>query len=501
MKKYGTRFLACFVACVIAFNVIAIPKAKAVATEAVVVGFSPAILALYMKSAGLSLTAASSAAGTAAMTEMIGGYAAATGTTASAVSSSIAAGAAISTSGAIILGVAAVALLAGITAWAINEFGLMGEDGTPVTGAVDVSGTVGYATLADGSTWPVYFSDDYTSVPSSVGASSVPIPADTSLSFPNGCRIYYSGSEVKAYLPDNSCCFESSAVVQSCYLGAYKSPSKGYYWAAVHAYSSDGSFLWTGTLSYSDFRIDRVFGLDYTAAPDSVSVSLDADYESAPEILETQQMTIDVGAGEGATEETIYNLVFNGIADGTLTSTYEITDTDTGTDTEPDIGGDTGAETDTEVGLLGRIANGIDALADKILGGIESLFAPDAELMQEISNTFNSKFGFVSTLHQLGTDLLSIDASSAPPVVYIHLEDAEGSIYYGETVKALDMTWYARYKSDVDRIMSGFLWLGFLWLLFKRASAIIQGAEMATDYGVDVHDGYRIRGERNGKRF
>lgn len=486
MKKCGTRFLACFMACVIAFNVVAIPKAKAVATEAAVVGFSPAILALYMKSAGLSLTATSSAAGAAAMTEMIGGYAAATGTTASAVSGSIAAGAAISTSGAIILGVAAVALLAGITAWAISEYDLLAEDGTPTSEPVPVvpSDKVGFSyngmelpELPDSNKKYAHIRGFSNGTYQLIFTSAAGTYENGNLCFP--AYVFYTNYPV---IDDTATSWGNSTGSGQWYSGT--SLSFNSLWANFDVLTESGSLYLAGTQP-----------LDLSAP--LASVSVDEEYKAPIEIPETKQMVIDVGAGADATEDTVYNLVFNGIADGTLTSTYEVTDVDTGTDTEPDVGTDA----DTELGFLERIANGIDALADKIAEGFAEIFAPDPALMQDISDTFNSKFGFVSTLHQLGTDLLSIDATSAPPVVYIHLEDAEGSIYYGETVKALDMSWYARYKEDVDRIMSGFLWLGFLWLLFKRASAIIQGAEMATDYGVDVHDGYRIRGERNGKRF
>ena len=62
--------------------------------------------------------------------------------------------------------------------------------------------------------------------------------------------------------------------------------------------------------------------------------------------------------------------------------------------------------------------------------------------------------------------------------------------YHGANLSqysALDLSWYARYKSRVDSILSGFLWIGYLWLLFKRAPGIVRGAAMIeeTNYKID----------------
>lgn len=142
------------------------------------------------------------------------------------------------------------------------------------------------------------------------------------------------------------------------------------------------------------------------------------------------------------------------------------------------------------IDLPGRIADAFKAL-------LESLFAPDAALMQEIATTFTDKFPFLPVLNRVGKDLFGMTAESEPPVIWIHLENAEGKYTYGDKTKVLDMSFYQRYKADADKLISGFLWLGFLWLLFKRASAIIQGGEMLTEYSEAIDRGYR---ERKGKK-
>ena len=136
------------------------------------------------------------------------------------------------------------------------------------------------------------------------------------------------------------------------------------------------------------------------------------------------------------------------------------------------------------IDLPGRIADAFKTL-------LEGLFAPDAALMQEMTDTFKGKFSFLTTLHKVGTDLFGMTAETDPPVIWVHLEDAEGKYTYGGPVKALDLSWYQRYKADVDKLISGFLWLAFLWLLFKRAASIIHGGEMYTEYASDIRDYYR----------
>ena len=62
-----------------------------------------------------------------------------------------------------------------------------------------------------------------------------------------------------------------------------------------------------------------------------------------------------------------------------------------------------------------------------------------------------------------------------PPVIYIHLEDYEGSYNIGGTVPILDMRWYARYKPTVDTLLSSLLWIFFIWRVLVHAPSIISG--------------------------
>ena len=134
-------------------------------------------------------------------------------------------------------------------------------------------------------------------------------------------------------------------------------------------------------------------------------------------------------------------------------------------------------------GWLQSIIDAIAALPSAIAEKIGALFKPDEALLTEITDTFKGKFGFFSTLKQFGNDLFGMTPETEPPVIWVHLENAESKFgyNYGDKQKIFDMTWYQKYKASVDGLLSGFLWLGYLWLLFKRAPAILNGMQLSND--------------------
>ena len=134
-------------------------------------------------------------------------------------------------------------------------------------------------------------------------------------------------------------------------------------------------------------------------------------------------------------------------------------------------------------GWLQSIIDAITALPAAIAEKIGALFKPDEALLTEITDTFKGKFGFFSTLKQFGSDLFGMTPETEPPVIWVHLENAKSKFgyNYGEKQKIFDMTWYQKYKPSVDGLLSGFLWLGYLWLLFKRAPSILNGMQMDED--------------------
>ena len=60
-------------------------------------------------------------------------------------------------------------------------------------------------------------------------------------------------------------------------------------------------------------------------------------------------------------------------------------------------------------------------------------------------------------------------------------------------MEVLDLSWYAPYKERVDGIVSGFLWLLFLWGLFKTAPGILSGLGITENRLSDISEGSKRR--------
>lgn len=66
--------------------------------------------------------------------------------------------------------------------------------------------------------------------------------------------------------------------------------------------------------------------------------------------------------------------------------------------------------------------------------------------------------------------------SGAPSIpADLSLAQSYYGVNYGGKIEMLDLSWYTPYKKTVDDLISGFMWLFFLWALFRRAPAIISG--------------------------
>ena len=124
---------------------------------------------------------------------------------------------------------------------------------------------------------------------------------------------------------------------------------------------------------------------------------------------------------------------------------------------------------DWALGLLDALLVGFQTLLIK-------LFVPDVAVLQAIVADLRAQFPFFDSVIVTGQYLLNGINSGSPPVIYAHLEAAEGAYTWGGTVAVLDMRFYERYKSAGDLIMSSALLTFFAWRTFKRLPSIISGA-------------------------
>ena len=123
------------------------------------------------------------------------------------------------------------------------------------------------------------------------------------------------------------------------------------------------------------------------------------------------------------------------------------------------------------------------------------------------------KFAFLADIYDIGDTMLAVvqadaaaayavdedgaAASSGAPIITVDLSAANSKYgyVYGGSVEVLDLSWYAPYKERVDSLVSGFLWLLFLWGLFKSAPAILGGVGLAQNRLEDI-DAHK-KGGRN----
>lgn len=132
-------------------------------------------------------------------------------------------------------------------------------------------------------------------------------------------------------------------------------------------------------------------------------------------------------------------------------------------------------------GFFSDVVTEIKVIPQTIVAGMTNVltwaFVPtvgfaDAEI-QLLANEYPLFDSFLDTI-QYFREAFSGGAGE-PPVIYLHLEDAEGSYNWGGTVAVLDMHWYERYKPTVDVLLSGLMWVFFLWRLLVHAPNIISG--------------------------
>ena len=87
--------------------------------------------------------------------------------------------------------------------------------------------------------------------------------------------------------------------------------------------------------------------------------------------------------------------------------------------------------------------------------------------------------------------LLSVSNPPGAPSIKINLGAAQShyGFRYGGEMEMLDLSWYTPYKQTVDNLVGGFLWLVFLWGVFKNAPGIVSGGGMTANRIDDINSG------------
>lgn len=131
-----------------------------------------------------------------------------------------------------------------------------------------------------------------------------------------------------------------------------------------------------------------------------------------------------------------------------------------------------------QITLADLLAGLFEPIRNAIVDALTYLFAPRETFIKDQVETLIAKYPTSNNLFLLGTRLgdFLLNLGQKPPVIYIDLGAAEGSLLLGGTVAFLDLTWYARYKGTVDSILGAFLWLLFAWRVWLKLPGILGGA-------------------------
>lgn len=132
-------------------------------------------------------------------------------------------------------------------------------------------------------------------------------------------------------------------------------------------------------------------------------------------------------------------------------------------------------------------------VVEPIVQALKELFVPDVADITAAIDVMKLKFPFFDSI--IGTwKSFQLRLSGSPPVIYAHLQNAEGNYSWGGTVAVLDMSFYERYKSLGDAVLSAALWCFFGWRMFVKLPGIISGVPgdvQTSSYVDDIERGSR----------
>ena len=124
----------------------------------------------------------------------------------------------------------------------------------------------------------------------------------------------------------------------------------------------------------------------------------------------------------------------------------------------------------------------IELLRELFIDVLNFLFVPSEERLTAISNTISSKFDFIDSIKFAINSLKDIiEGTGNVPGITLTLEATE---YTDEmTLKVIDFSWYEKYKTYGDVILTGFIYAAFIWRIYIKLSSIIQGSAGVVEDG------------------
>ena len=141
-----------------------------------------------------------------------------------------------------------------------------------------------------------------------------------------------------------------------------------------------------------------------------------------------------------------------------------------------------------ETSVIPSIVNLPQKFGDTFSEILKDLFIPSDDFIEDKVNQIKSKFSFAySTIEIIESIQANIqNAETEPPVITMNFGNAKSKYNWGGTAYALNFDWYAEYKPFVDSILSGIMWLLFVWRVFVRLPSIINGGSSAVSDSIKI---------------
>lgn len=129
-----------------------------------------------------------------------------------------------------------------------------------------------------------------------------------------------------------------------------------------------------------------------------------------------------------------------------------------------------------------------DTISDAMSGTLADVFVPSAPVVDAMVDNYHHKFGFVDDIRTNMDNVKKTFMGITPtPYLKIPIMKTKSDYDYGfGDYFILDLSWYEVYKPYGDKIISAFMWLFFIWRMFIRLPAIINGAAAGTVMTIDT---------------
>ena len=108
------------------------------------------------------------------------------------------------------------------------------------------------------------------------------------------------------------------------------------------------------------------------------------------------------------------------------------------------------------------------------------MFVPSEDSINSLVDSVKSKFAFIEVITSSVDEIKTmLSTNENLPVLKITLPHNK---WYNGELTVIDLNWYAQYKQYGDTVISGFMYLFFIWRIYINLASIINGT------GGAVHD-------------